>query len=124
MHRGHIDMLDEILVARRAALGADAAPVLGTVFGQRRTFDIAQVRNGDDHLVVGVEILRVELFGSVNDLRAPFVAVFGLHLQQFVLNDLHLQFAAAQHIVEISDLRLQLVALGNQLVVFESRQSA
>lgn len=87
-------------------------------------FDIAQVRNGDDHLVVGVEILRVELFGSVNDLRAPFVAVFGLHLQQFVLNDLHLQFAAAQHIVEISDLRLQLVALGNQLVVFESRQSA
>ena len=81
------------------------------------------MRNGDDHLVVGVEILRVELFGSVNDLRAPFVAVFGLHLQQFVLNDLHLQFAAAQHIVEISDLRLQLVALGNQLVVFESRQS-
>lgn len=87
VHRGHIDVFDEVFVACGARLDAHAAPVLRPVFGQRSALDIAHVRNGDDHLVVGIEIFRIELFGTHDDFRAAFVAVLLLYLQRFVLDD-------------------------------------
>ena len=80
-------MFDEVFVACGARLDAHAAPVLRPVFGQRSALDIAHVRNGDDHLVVGIEIFRIELFGTHDDFRAAFVAVLLLYLQRFVLDD-------------------------------------
>ena len=71
-------MLDEVLVTRSTALGADAAAVLRAVFGQRGALDVAHVRDGDDHVVVGIEILGVELLGGIDDLRTALVAVFSL----------------------------------------------
>ena len=124
MHRGHVDMLDEIFVARRTPLGAYAAAVLRAVFGQRRTLDIAHVRDGDDHLVVGIEIFGIELLRSVDDLRAAFVAVLLLHLEQFVLDDLHLKRLALEHLIEVGDLLLQLVAFGRQFAVLQTGQRA
>ena len=114
-------MLDEVLVARGAALGPHAAAVLRAVFGQRRALDVAHVRNGDHHVVVGIEILGIELLRSVDDLRAAFVAVLLLDLQQLVLDDLHLHADVRKHLRQVGDQLLQFVALGEQLAPFESR---
>ena len=124
MHRSHVDVLDEVLVARGAALGPHAAAVLRAVFGQRRALDVAHVRNGDHHVVVGIEILGIELLRSVDDLRAAFVAVLLLDLQQLVLDDLHLHADVRKHLRQVGDQLLQFVALGEQLAPFESRQGA
>ena len=47
-----------------------------------------------------------------------------IDLQQLVLDDLHLHRHACEHLREVGDQRLQLVAFGNQLAVLEARQSA
>ena len=117
-------MFDEVLVARGAALGTHSAAMLRAVFGQRRALDVAHVRDGDDHVVVGVEILGIELLRSIDDLRAALVAVLLLDLQQLVLDDLHLHRHVGQHLREVGDESHQLVALGNELAVLEARQGA
>ena len=117
-------MLDEVLVARSTALGADAAAVLRAVFGQRGALDVAHVRDGDDHVVVGIEILGVKLLGGIDDLRTALVAVFFLDFEQLILDDLHLQADVGEHLLEVGDGFGQLVALGGELAVFEPRQGA
>ena len=115
-------MLDEVLVARRAALGAYTATVLRAVLGQRRALDIAHVRNGNYHVVVGVEIFGIELLRRVDYLRTTLVAVLLLHVEQLLLDDLHLHLDTRQNVVEILDRTLQLVALGHELLARQSYQ--
>ena len=117
-------MLDEILVARRTALHADPAAVLRTVLGQRSTLDITHMRNGDHHLLIGVEIFRIELLGAHHELRAAFVAVFLPQLDHLVLDDLHLQFGIHQHLLEVFDPLAQFVVFGFELVALEAGQRA
>ena len=79
------------------------------------------MRDGDDHVVVGIEILGVELLGGIDDLRTALVAVFFLDFEQFVLDDLHLHADILQHVLQVGD---QIVALGGQFAVLQPRQGA
>ena len=124
VHRGRIDVLDEVLVARGAPLGTPAAAVLRTVLGQRRALDVAHVRDGDDHVVVGVEVLGVELLRGVDNLRAALVAVLLLDLEQLLLDNLELHADVGQHLLQVGNLLFELVALGHQLAVLEPREGA
>ena len=117
-------MLDEVLVARGAALHAHAAAVLRAVLGQRRALDVSHVRHGDHHVLVGVEILGVELLRGVDDLGAALVAVLLLHLDQLLADDAHLLVAARQHLAEVGDALFELLALGVELAAFEAREGA
>ncbi len=63
-------MLDEVCVAGVAALGSDASAVLGAELAERRALDVAQVGDGDDHLVVGIEVLLSHVGECCNRLRA------------------------------------------------------
>ena len=46
---GDIQLFDEIFLTGTAAFGAAATTVLGTVLTQQGSFDIAQMRDGDNH---------------------------------------------------------------------------
>ena len=61
-------MLDEVLVACCATLSTYAATVLCAVLSKWGTLDIAHVRDGDNHVVISIEVLRVELLRGVDDL--------------------------------------------------------
>ena len=60
VHRGGIDTFDEVGIAGASALGAYAAARLRTEVGERSAFDVSQMRKRDDHLVIGIEVFRVE----------------------------------------------------------------
>ena len=52
-----------------------AAAALLAIRGQRQRLDVARVRDRDDHLLVGDQVLDVDLALGVHDLGAPVVAV-------------------------------------------------
>ena len=122
MHVGDVDVVDEVLVPCRASLHTDAAARLGTVFGQRSPLDVAQMRDRDDHILVGIEILRIELLGGRTDLRPSRVGVLVLELDRLGLDDLHLLLDAAENLVAAGDEPLQLIVFSLKLLPFESGQ--
>ena len=124
VHVGYIDMLDEIFVAGGAALGADAAAALRAVFGQAGALDVAVVRDGDDHVLVRVEVFGVEVFGCEGDLGAARVTVFFFQFLQLVLDDAHLHLLAFEDLLVIMDHLFKLVVFGLQLVAFQAGELA
>src|SRR5690606_16292637 len=91
VRRCNDDVLGEVLFAGIGAQRPFAAPALATVFGQWGTLDVAFVGNRDDNLFVLDEVLDAHVFGRMYDGGAAFVAVFGFHLHQLVLDDFHAQ---------------------------------
>ena len=71
---GDEQVVDVVLVLDLRPAQALAAPPLRTVGGDREALDVATGRDGDDHLLVGDEVLDVDLALGGDDLRAPLVA--------------------------------------------------
>ena len=65
---------------------ADAAAALLAVGGERQRLDVARVRDRDDHLLVGDQVLDVEVVLGRRDLRAALVAVALGDLEQLLLD--------------------------------------
>ena len=116
MHRSLINLLDEVLVAGTGRLRTDTAAGLLTEVGERRTLDIAEMRNGDDHIVVGVHIFGVELGSHLDDLGLALVAVFLFDLQQFGVDQVIAHLLAGEQFVEVCDEFLYLLVVVLQLV--------
>ena len=74
MHCGNVQMLNEILFPGCASPRPCPSPVLAAEFGQRSTLDVTHVRDSDHHLIVGIEILRIEFSCCRDYLRTAFVA--------------------------------------------------
>ena len=72
---GTVDKLDEVLVLGPRTLGTGAAAILRAILCQRRTLDVPVVRDGDDHIVIGVEVLRIHIRSGVDDVRSAVVAI-------------------------------------------------
>ena len=87
MHRGCVDVLDKVLVASLRTSRAHAAAVLCTEFGKGGTLDISQVRDSDNHIVVGLEVFFVELAGGILDLSAACVAIFLADFAELALDE-------------------------------------
>ena len=92
--------------------------------GQRGTLDVAHVADGDDHLVVGIEVFGIEFLAGVDDFGAPLVAELLLHFHQFVLDDLHAKVVVAQNLLEIFYLFQQLVVFAPELLLHQVGQLA
>ena len=69
------EVLDEILVLQRLPVEPASAAALLLVRRDRRALDVAGVRDGDDHLLVGDQVLDRELAFVARDLGAALVAV-------------------------------------------------
>lgn len=81
-----VDVLDEILVAGVGTTRAYAATGLGAEFAKRCALDISEMRYGDYHIVVGIEVLGVEVAGSVVDVGLACIAIFVADFKQLALD--------------------------------------
>ena len=80
-------MLDEILVAGVRPLCSHSATVLCAEFAELSALDVAAVGYGDDHIVVGIEVLGVEVACGIVDVGAARLAVLVADLDKFVPYD-------------------------------------
>ena len=119
-----IDILDEVLVARGTSLGADSSAVLGAEFAQRRALDISEVGDGDDHGIVGIEILGVEVAGEGIDLGAAFVAVFVADFGEFLFHHAVQSLFVVENLVVESDHLHQLVVFCAEFLHFQTGELA
>ena len=87
-------VLDEVAVLHVHPADAAAAAVLLAVGGERQRLDVAGVGDRDHHLLVGDQVLDVDLVLGVRDLRAPLVAEALRDLAQLLLD--HAQHARAR----------------------------
>ena len=87
MRRGHEQVLDEVVVLERQALNALAATLLRAIGGHWQALHVAGVRDGDDHVLLGDEILNIEVLGlDGGDLRAALGGEARRDLAQLVLD--------------------------------------
>ena len=70
MRRGDEEAGDEIVVARLHPRPALAAARLLPVGRERHALDVAAVRDGDDHVLAGDQILVVDAVDGIEDLAA------------------------------------------------------
>ena len=124
VHRRLVYILDEVLVARGRSLRADTAAGLRAELAQRRALDIAEVGDSNNHIIVGIHILGVELRRHLHNLRAALVGIFLLNLNQFVLDKVVAHGLAVEQVVEVGNQFLQLRVLGFQLVDTQACQLA
>ena len=82
MRRGDEEVLDEVVLAGRAAGDALAAAVLAAVGVQRQPLDVAVVADRDGVDLLGDQVLVVDLADGIDDLRAAVVAVLVAQLHQ------------------------------------------
>ena len=75
------------------------------------------MRNGNDHLVVSIEVFGIELVGSETNFGAAFVAEALLALQQFVLHHLVAKCLVAENLLVVGYLAFQFLILGMQFLL-------
>ena len=124
MHRCGINILDEILVARIAPLRTYAAPILRLEVRQRRSLDISQMGYGDNHLIVRVEVFRIELLARIDNLCAAGIAVFLFQLNSLVLNDFHTAFDTGKYVFQVLYPFQDILIFRTQLGLFHARELA
>ena len=111
MHIGLVYILYEVLITRSAGLRTYAATALLAEVSQWGTLNVTQVRNGNNHIVIGIHILRIELSSHLNDTGATLVSILLFNLHEFVLDHLIAHGLAGEKSVEVLDKFLQLSIL-------------
>ena len=101
VRRAHEEVLDVVAVLHVHPGHADAAAPLLAVRREREGLDVAALRDRDDHLLVGDQVLDVELVLARRDLRAPLVGEARGDLLELLLDD-------AQHAQLVAEDRPQL----------------
>ena len=86
MRRADEEVLDEVAVLHVHAGHAAAATLLLAVGRQRERLDVAGLRDRDDHLLVGDQVLDVDLVLGVRDLRAALVGEAICDLAELLLD--------------------------------------
>ena len=87
MRRADEQVLDEVAVLDVHAADAAAAAVLLAVGVERQRLDVAGAGDRDHHLLVGDQVLDVDLALGVDDLGAALVAEALADLEQLLLDD-------------------------------------
>ena len=103
VRRADEEVLDVVLVLHVHAGDADAAALLLAVGGERQRLDVAGLRDRDDHLLVGDQVLDVHVVLGEGDLGAPLVAVALLDLEQLLLDQAHHARLVAEDLAQLLD---------------------
>ena len=74
VRRGDEEVLDVVVVLEVHAHHADPAPALLAVGRDRQALDVARARDRDDHVLLGDQVLELELLLGGDDLGAAVVA--------------------------------------------------
>ena len=114
---------DEILVARLHAGAALAAAPLRPVGRERHALDVAEMRDGHDHVLALDQVLVLDLVDLLDDLGAARRGEVLLHLGELLLDDRLDARARAQDVEIVGDLGGELVELVLDLVAAERGQA-
>ena len=118
---GHEDVLGPVLLAGPGSGHPTSTPPLRAVGGQRNALDVPEMGDGDDHILVGDEVLHVEVTGRAgHDLGAPRVRELLPDLGDLVLNHLVEAGRALQDVPEALDLLDERQVLVVQLLSLEA----
>src|SRR5919108_250414 len=120
---GDEEVFDDVLFFRLHARDALAPATLAAVGLDVRALDVARARDGDDHLLVGQEVLDRQLRRLGEDLGAPRVAVFLLDGAQLVLDDPHQLDVGREDALELLDELQDLFVLFDDLLSLERGQA-
>ena len=124
MGGGNEQLLHEVVVLEVDATHALAAALLLAVGGHGQALDVAAARDGDDHVLVGDEVLDVQIARLVADLGAALVPEALLDLFHFLADD-ELDLALiGKHALVVRDLLAQLGKLGLDLLALQAGQAA
>ncbi len=121
-------MLDEIGILRRVALArghandAASSAALRAIAGDVRALDQRAVRDGDDHALVGDQVLDRDLAFVGHDLRAALIAVLVLDGVELLLDDREHAYLLRENVTEILDLLQQFLVLADDLVALQAGQ--
>ena len=122
MHRGRIDFLDEVIVARGAGLHSNAASSLSLELCQWSPLDVPHVAECDNNFVVCVEVFRIEFFCTWHDFRLALIAKLFLHFNQFVLDHLLAEIVVRQNLIVVFYLFFQFIVLVVQVFLTQACQ--
>ena len=122
VHGTDIHALDEVAIARAAALSSYSTTALGTELSQRGALDVAQMTQGNYHLVIGIEILGIELLGTGHDDAEAGSVKLLLDLNELILHDLAAQFIVGKDFVVVLDFLQQLVVFVAQVLLAQTRE--
>src|SRR5690606_20095939 len=101
----------EVVVLGALAGHPAPAAALGPVGGDGRALDVALARERDDHLLLGDQVVLVEVLGEVDDLRAALVAEALLDLEELAADDPPQLALLGEDQLEPRDLLLELAVL-------------
>ena len=115
-------MVDVIVVLQVYSLHSLATPFLGTVRGDRQSLHIAGLSHRDHHVLVGNQVLDVDLGrffpnGRLSRRAEPF-----LDFEQLVLDDLVQKPSVVEHALVVRNLLAKLHQLVLDLLPFQADQ--
>ena len=120
----HEEVLDEVVVLERHALDALAATLLRAIGRHGEALDVAGVRDGDDHVLLGDEVLDVEVLGDDGgDGGTPLVAEAGRDVAQLVRDDGEDLLGMGEQVLEVLDVAVELGDLVDELLALEAGQA-
>ena len=104
VHCCRVNELREILFAMASSLCSYTTSCLFAELTQWCALDVAHVAHCDNNGIVGVEILGIELFTRIFNLRAAHIAIFFFYLVELILHHLLAQFWIIQNLLQVSNL--------------------
>ncbi len=123
MGGGGEEILDEVLLLDAHADLALPSSSLGTVQRHGIAFDVAGVRDADDHFFFCDEIFQTDLRLFFNNLRAAIVFIGLANFHQLVFDDGSDQCFTREHGLQVFDLFQHFLVLFDELGPFKLRQA-
>ena len=114
-------MLDEVAVLHVHPCNTAAAALLLAVGAERQRLDVAGLRDRDHHLLVGDQVLNVDLVFTLRDQRAPLVGEAFVDLAELFLDQIKHGLLAAEQFAQLTDPLHYVVVLALDRVRFERR---
>ena len=124
VHGGGIDILGKVVVTMTGSLGTYASTALLVELVQMGTLDVTHVRNGNNHWIVGIEVLGIKLVIEGNNLGTTLVAILLLHLLQLVLHHLLATLGVIQDFLQVGYQLHEVIVLLMQLIDTQTGQLA
>ncbi len=115
-------MLDEVAVLHVHPGDTATATLLLAVGDKRQRLDVAGLRNRDHHLLIGDQILNVDLVLTGRDQRAPLIGKAIVDLGQLLLDQAQNGSLAAEQLAQFADPFDHIVVLALDRVGLKRRQ--
>ena len=124
VRRGDEEVVDDVVLAQRGPADALAAAVLGAVGVGAGALGVAGAGDGDDHVLLGDEVLHAHLAVEGHDPGAALVAVLLDDLGQLAGDDAPLALRGGDDLAQVLDAGAQLLGLLLDLEALQGGQTA